>query len=56
VLADLRPAGAPGRPLAGIAELLGVVMTGPPGPAGTDPLGGPGGPVMVSGVTLDSRR
>lgn len=51
--ADLRPAGARGRPLAGLAELLGVVMTGP---GRTDPLTGPGGPLLVSGVTHDSRQ
>ena len=65
MLADLRPAGARGRPLAGLAELLGVVMTGLAGPGGpaappdlalTDPLRGPGGPLMVYGVTHDSRR
>jgi UDP-N-acetylmuramoyl-L-alanyl-D-glutamate--2,6-diaminopimelate ligase len=53
VPADLRPAGARGRPLAGLAELLGVVMTGP---GRADPLTGPGGPLLVSGVTHDSRQ
>ncbi len=53
MLADLRPAGARGRPLAGLAELLGVVMTGP---GRADPLSGPGGPLLVSGVTHDSRQ
>jgi UDP-N-acetylmuramoyl-L-alanyl-D-glutamate--2,6-diaminopimelate ligase len=64
VLADLRPAGLQGRPLAQLAELLGV---GPRGPG--DPLTVSGGTVSggtvsggtvsggtVSGVTHDSRR
>ena len=49
MLADLRPAGAPGRPLAQLAELLGVERRGP-----GDPLTLSG--VTVSGVTHDSRR
>ncbi len=53
MLADLRPHGAPGRRLSGLAELLGVVTAGQPG---TDPFTGPDGPLMVSGVTHDSRR
>jgi len=56
VLADLRPAGARGRPLAELAGLLGVVLAARDQPAGRDPLRGPGGPLMVSGVTHDSRR
>ena len=49
MLADLRPAGARGRPLAELAELLGVKLRGPGGPVTV-----PG--VTVSGVTHDSRR
>jgi len=49
VLADLRPAGVQGRPLAELAELLGVGLRGP-----GDPLTLSG--VTVSGVTHDSRR
>ena len=56
MLADLRPSGVQGRPLAGLAELLGVVQARPAAPAGKDPLRGPGGPLTVSGVTHDSRR
>jgi UDP-N-acetylmuramoyl-L-alanyl-D-glutamate--2,6-diaminopimelate ligase len=48
----LRPRNVPPRPLPGLAVLLGVTMTGP---AGADPLAGPDGPLMVSGVTHDSR-
>ncbi len=50
--ADPPPLGAHGRPLSGLAALLGVVMFG----AGPDPFTGPGGPQLVSGVTHDSRR
>jgi UDP-N-acetylmuramoyl-L-alanyl-D-glutamate--2,6-diaminopimelate ligase len=53
VLADLRPAGAKGRPLAGLAEQLGVVMTWPGQPGAPS---GPAGSPMVSGVAHDSRR
>jgi UDP-N-acetylmuramoyl-L-alanyl-D-glutamate--2,6-diaminopimelate ligase len=53
VPADLRPAGGRGRPLAELAELLGLVMAGP---GETDPFTGPRGPVMVTGVTHDSRQ
>jgi UDP-N-acetylmuramoyl-L-alanyl-D-glutamate--2,6-diaminopimelate ligase len=53
VPAELRPRGGPGRPLSGLASLLGVVSTGPPGP---DLLTGPDGPVLVTGVTHDSRE
>ena len=49
MLADLRPAGVQGRPLAELAELLGVGLRGP-----GDPLTLSG--VTVSGVTHDSRR
>jgi UDP-N-acetylmuramoyl-L-alanyl-D-glutamate--2,6-diaminopimelate ligase len=49
VLADPRPAGVRGRPLAQLAELLGVGRRGP-----GDPLTLSG--VTVSGVTHDSRR
>ena len=49
MLADLRPAGARGRPLAELAELLGVGLRGP-----GDPLTVSG--VTVSGVTHDSRQ
>ena len=49
MLADLRPAGIQGRPLAQLAELLGVGLHGP-----GDPLTLSG--VTVSGVTHDSRR
>ncbi|HYB89002.1 MAG TPA: UDP-N-acetylmuramoyl-L-alanyl-D-glutamate--2,6-diaminopimelate ligase [Streptosporangiaceae bacterium] len=55
----MRPGDVEGRPLSGLAQLLGVVMTGPGGPPGregADPLRGPGGPLMVTGVTHDSRR
>ena len=52
MLADLRPAGATGRPLAELAERLGVVMTWP-GRAGQ--VSGPAGSPMVSGVAHDSR-
>jgi UDP-N-acetylmuramoyl-L-alanyl-D-glutamate--2,6-diaminopimelate ligase len=38
--------------LSGLAALLGVVMAGP----GPDPFTGPDGPLLVRGVTLDSRR
>jgi UDP-N-acetylmuramoyl-L-alanyl-D-glutamate--2,6-diaminopimelate ligase len=48
----LRPERLPGRPLSGLAALLGVTMTGPAGP---DPFAGPDGPSMVTGITLDSR-
>ena len=49
MLADLRPAGVQGRPLAQLAELLGVGLRGP-----GDPLTLSG--VTVSGVTHDSRH
>ncbi len=51
--AELRPHGGPGRPLSGLASLLGMVSTGQPGP---DLLTGPDGPVLVTGVTHDSRQ
>ena len=47
-----RPPSAHGRPLSGLAALLGVVMSGP----GPDPFTGPEGPALVLGVTHDSRR
>jgi len=47
-----RPLSAHGRPLSGLAALLGVVMSG----AGPDPFTGPEGPQLVLGVTHDSRR
>src|SRR5215467_5809469 len=50
--ADPRPLSAQGRPLSGLAALLGVVMAGP----GPDPFTGPDGPLLVCGVTHDSRR
>ena len=50
--ADLRPLSAQGRPLSGLAALLGVAMAGP----GPDPFTGPRGPLLVRGVTHDSRR
>ncbi len=50
--ADPRPPSAHGRPLSGLAALLGVVMSG----SGPDPFTGPDGPLLVSGVTHDSRR
>jgi UDP-N-acetylmuramoyl-L-alanyl-D-glutamate--2,6-diaminopimelate ligase len=53
VPADLRPASGPGRPLAELADLLGLVIAGP---GGAGPAAGPRGPVKVSGVTHDSRR
>jgi UDP-N-acetylmuramoyl-L-alanyl-D-glutamate--2,6-diaminopimelate ligase len=53
VPAELRPHGGRGRPLSGLASLLGVVSTGPPAP---DLLTGPDGPVLVTGVTHDSRQ
>jgi UDP-N-acetylmuramoyl-L-alanyl-D-glutamate--2,6-diaminopimelate ligase len=57
VPADLRPHGGPGRPLSGLATLLGVVMPGPSGQLGAaDPFAGPGGPLLVTGVTHDSRQ
>ena len=49
MLADLRPAGFRGRPLAELAELLGVKLRGP-GVTVTVP------GITVSGVTHDSRR
>ena len=49
MLADLRPAGARGRPLAELAELLGVGLRGPGDPLTVSR-------VTVSGVTHDSRR
>jgi UDP-N-acetylmuramoyl-L-alanyl-D-glutamate--2,6-diaminopimelate ligase len=52
VPADPRPPSAHGRPLSGLAALLGVVMSG----SGPDPFTGPDGPLLVSGVTHDSRR
>jgi UDP-N-acetylmuramoyl-L-alanyl-D-glutamate--2,6-diaminopimelate ligase len=52
VPADLRPLSAQGRPPSGLAALLGVVMAGP----GPDPFTGPGGRLLVRGVTHDSRR
>src|SRR6266700_4086005 len=59
VPADPRPLSVPGRPLPGLAALLGVVMATGPGagqPTGPDPLSGPAGPRRVMGVTHDSRR
>jgi UDP-N-acetylmuramoyl-L-alanyl-D-glutamate--2,6-diaminopimelate ligase len=53
VPAELRPHGGRGRPLSGLATLLGMVMTGTPG--APDPFTGPGGPVLVTGVAHDSR-
>jgi UDP-N-acetylmuramoyl-L-alanyl-D-glutamate--2,6-diaminopimelate ligase len=53
VPADLRPLRTPGRPLAGLAALLGVGMSAR---AGTDLLTGPAGASLLSGVTHDSRR
>jgi UDP-N-acetylmuramoyl-L-alanyl-D-glutamate--2,6-diaminopimelate ligase len=50
VPADLRPLSARGRPLSGLAALLGVVMSG----GGPDPFAG--GPQLVLGVTHDSRQ
>ena len=50
--ADPRPLSAQGRPLSGLAALLGVVMAGP----GPDPFTGPHGPLLVRGVAHDSRR
>ena len=50
--AALLPRDVPPRPLSELAMLLGLST----GRAGPDPLAGPGGPVMVSGVTHDSRR
>ena len=50
--ADPRSPSARGRPLSGLAALLGVVMAGP----GPDPFTGPDGPMLVCGVTHDSRR
>ena len=50
--ADPRPPSAHGRPLSGLAALLGVVMSG----SGPDPFTGPDGPQLVLGVTHDSRR
>ena len=50
--ADPRPLSANGRPLSGLAALLGVVMAGP----GPDPFTSPEGPQLVRGVTHDSRR
>jgi UDP-N-acetylmuramoyl-L-alanyl-D-glutamate--2,6-diaminopimelate ligase len=52
VPADPRPLSAHGRPLSGLAALLGVVMSG----GGPDPFTGPGDPQLVLGVTHDSRR
>src|SRR5580698_500916 len=52
VPAALLPRDVPPRPLSELAMLLGLST----GRAGSDPLAGPGGPVMVSGVTHDSRR
>jgi UDP-N-acetylmuramoyl-L-alanyl-D-glutamate--2,6-diaminopimelate ligase len=51
VPADLRPLTVPGRPLPALARLLGVVTAAP-----SDPLAGPGGSRLVTGVTHDSRR
>ena len=51
--ADLRPLSVPGRPLAGLAALLGVVMAARAGP---DLLTGPAGAELVTGVTHDSRQ
>jgi UDP-N-acetylmuramoyl-L-alanyl-D-glutamate--2,6-diaminopimelate ligase len=53
VPAELRPHGGRGRPLSGLASLLGMVTSGPPGP---DLFTGPDGPVLVTGVTHDSRQ
>jgi len=51
VPAELRPHGGRGRPLSGLASLLGMAATRPAGP---DLFTGPAGPVMVTGVTHDS--
>jgi UDP-N-acetylmuramoyl-L-alanyl-D-glutamate--2,6-diaminopimelate ligase len=53
VPADLRPLSVPGRPLAGLAGLLGVATAGSAGPS---LLTGPEGGVLVLGVTHDSRQ
>ena len=53
--ADPRPLSTHGRPLSGLAALLGVVMAHDAGP-GADPFTGPAGPLLVRGVTHDSRR
>src|SRR5580692_4675481 len=48
-----RPARVTPRPLSGLASLLDVKMTSP---AERDPFTGPGDPVVLTGVTHDSRR
>jgi UDP-N-acetylmuramoyl-L-alanyl-D-glutamate--2,6-diaminopimelate ligase len=53
VPADPRPLSVPGRPLAGLAALLGVGLAAR---AGHHLLTGPTGAVLVTGVTHDSRR
>jgi UDP-N-acetylmuramoyl-L-alanyl-D-glutamate--2,6-diaminopimelate ligase len=53
VPADLRPARVAGRPLSGLATLLGVATGGRASP---DPFAGPDGPQLARGVTHDSRQ